>query len=68
MCGLLEVLVSGSVASCGGARVPAGLTNATADCSLLLLLVLFPGTATTNRTLLVLDLNLLGPVAIQIKV
>lgn len=60
-CGLvLAVLVSGSVAGCGGALEPAGLTNATAGS----LLVLLPEVAITNKTLLVLDLNLLGPVAI----
>lgn len=63
------MLVSGSVASvgfvagCGGVLEPAGLTNATAGS----LLVLFPETAITNKTLLALDLNLLGPVAVSIK-
>lgn len=65
MCGLvLAVLVSGSVAGCGGALEPAGLTNATAGS----LLVLLPETAITNKTLLVLDLNLFGPVAVHIKI
>lgn len=65
VCGLvLAVLVSGSVAGCGGALEPAGLTNATAGS----LLVLLPETAITNKTLLLLDLNLLGPVAVQIKI
>lgn len=60
----MAVLVSGSVAGCGGALEPAGLTNATAGS----LLVLFPETAITNKTLLALDLNLLGPVAVLIKI
>ena len=60
----MAVLVSGSVAGCGGALEPAGLTNATAGS---LLVLLFPETAITNKTL-ALDLNLLGPVAVQIEI
>jgi len=64
---ILAVLVSGSVAGCGGALEPAGLTNATAGS--LVLLVLLPEAAITNKTLLeVLDLNLLGPVAVHKKI
>lgn len=63
MCGLLlAVLVSGSVAGCGGALEPAGLTNATAGS--LLVLPEERGAAITNKTLLeALALNLFGPVA-----
>lgn len=60
---VLAVLVSGSVAGCGGALEPAGLTNATAGS----LLVLLPE-AITSKILLVLDLNLLGPVAVWMKI
>lgn len=52
------------MAGCGGALEPAGLTRATAGSPL----VPPPDTAITGKTLLVLDLNLLGPVAINIHI
>lgn len=66
MCGLvLAVLVSGSVAGCGGALEPAGLTNATAGS----LLVLLPDAAITKKTLLaVLDLRVLFALAAHVKI